>query len=754
MRTARGEVLTASRRQPRLAPRFLALALCLAPTLAACASQETLAEDTKSTRSVELVGFDAGDVLSGAVTVQATMTGIEELRGVEFYVGETRVDTVLMPPFETVIDTSQFADGEATLSAVVAIDNTTNVRDDVDVAFDNTGPVVSLTAPTETSLFFDGGELELFFDVSDASGVSALEVTASGIPLTVSGPPYVAKLDLATLSATEDNLPMTVPINVVATDAVAVPSATTFELELRSRLAWRFSTLGDIWAPPAFGLDGSVYFGSADGTLYAVDTNGSLRWSYDTGNEIRLSPAVDYATGTARIWVAAGGFVHVIDATGAPVGTPYDAGSTVATRPIIAGDRVLVGTFSGDLVALDATTLSPAWTFSTGFPVQGAPVVVNDNLIVFGSDDRRVYGIDANGAEVWRFSTGGEVWSDATLSANGDVLVGSNDGYLYSLSRFGTKNWEFEARGQIWGSATEGPDGKIFVSSTFRRLYGLDTQGGELWQTEASGFAYATPAVSSDGIVYTGATDGTLIVTRSDGTPLWQYTASGEITGSPRLSPDEAFIFFGSNDRQMYALHTGNVKAGTETCPPPEMVVIGGKQVMKYEASRPDATSSSEGSQVDRACSRPGVKPWTNVTWQQAREACAAIGMDLCGGALWEQACQGAAASAFPYGATYSPGVCNDAANPTGGCSGGACAPMTTGENPGCASASGAVDMSGNVREWTLDGANLSYTVRGGGFRDQHDDLSCSNVQPATHSLPTNSALDDVGFRCCVEPSS
>lgn len=60
---------------------------------------------------------------------------------------------------------------------------------------------------------------------------------------------------------------------------------------------WRFKTNDHIYSSAALaqGDDGrtrAVYFGSADGSLYALSADGRLLWRYDTGDPIRSSPAL------------------------------------------------------------------------------------------------------------------------------------------------------------------------------------------------------------------------------------------------------------------------------------------------------------------------------------------------------------------------------------------------------------------------------------------------------------------------------
>ncbi len=80
-------------------------------------------------------------------------------------------------------------------------------------------------------------------------------------------------------------------------------------------------------------------------------------------------------------------------------------------------------------------------------------------------------------------------------------------------------------------------------------------------------------------------------------------------------------------------------------------------EIMKFEASRPDASSSSAGLNQVFACSKQGVLPWTNITQPQAEAACSSIGARLCSENEWQRMCDpkpafpiaGPAATGFAY---------------------------------------------------------------------------------------------------------
>jgi hypothetical protein len=78
------------------------------------------------------------------------------------------------------------------------------------------------------------------------------------------------------------------------------------------------------------------------------------------------------------------------------------------------------------------------------------------------------------------------------------------------------------------------------------------------------------------------------------------------------------------------------------------VTIFGSTQMMKYEASRPDATATGAGSVQTIACSKQGAIPWTNLTYPQAQAACGSIGGRLCTEAEWQGACSNTNHVAYP----------------------------------------------------------------------------------------------------------
>jgi hypothetical protein len=127
-----------------------------------------------------------------------------------------------------------------------------------------------------------------------------------------------------------------------------------------------------------------------DGKLYAINSDGTEKWSFQTGGPVESSPAIGS------------------DAT------------------------VYVGSGDGKLYAISPTG-SQKWAFTTGGPVESSPAIGSDGTIYVGSNDYNLYAINPDGAGKWRFLTGGSVESSPAIGSDGTVYVGSYNGNFFAF---------------------------------------------------------------------------------------------------------------------------------------------------------------------------------------------------------------------------------------------------------------------------------------------------------------------------------
>jgi MYXO-CTERM domain-containing protein len=203
--------------------------------------------------------------------------------------------------------------------------------------------------------------------------------------------------------------------------------------------------------------------------------------------------------------------------------------------------------------------------------------------------------------------------------------------------------------------------------------------------------------------------------------------------------------------------------------------------IYRYEASRPDAVAGAQGLIASRACSRAGVMPWTNLTFEEAQDACAAADMELCSEENWEAVCDGPLASndanRCGWGYTPAAGSCpthaaaSDANTsndyPTNAspamkqaCNGHDLTAMpggadvdvlaATGSYPRCFVALGGesvFDLSGNAKEWTVGpDSPAENPLKGGSYNNLPGGMRC-NFDFAVAGPAVR--LRNVGFRCC-----
>jgi hypothetical protein len=158
-------------------------------------------------------------------------------------------------------------------------------------------------------------------------------------------------------------------------------------------------------------------------------------------------------------------------------------------------------------------------------------------------------------------------------------------------------------------------------------------------------------------------------------------------------------------------------------------------------------TCARAGACVPRPVSEPGL-PVSEVSPEQAQRCCAFYGGRLPTGDEWLFAATGEAQRRFPWG--QSGLVCRRAAFGLvrGPCAEGAAGPDLVGARPDGATPEGALDMAGNVAEWTRE-SDGSYLARGGSYRSR----APSQLKSWAVERPARPARH-VGFRCAYDAPS
>ena len=294
---------------------------------------------------------------------------------------------------------------------------------------------------------------------------------------------------------------------------------------------WIFPAKGDVISidsSPAIGPDGAIYFGADDDRMYALNPDGSCRWlnnngscGYLTEGDIDSSPAIG------------------LDGT------------------------IYFGSDDNRLYALNPDG-SCRWLnnngscgFLTQSNIDSSPAISTEGIIYFGTDDGTFYAITSDGECVWKspddscgFSTGGAIKSSPSIGQDGTIYFGSDDNKFYALKPDGSCKWitddgsckVFLAGGSIKTAPAIDVDGTIYIGSNDGNLYAINSDNGtEKWRTTFdSSPVESSPVISNDGTIYFGSLDGYLYAVdpNTSGSQLWSQPLNRPIRSAPTIAPD------------------------------------------------------------------------------------------------------------------------------------------------------------------------------------------------------------------------
>lgn len=356
---------------------------------------------------------------------------------------------------------------------------------------------------------------------------------------------------------------------------------------------WKFRTGGPIVSTPAVSA-GTVYFGSSDHNVYALDErSGALKWKFPTHGRVSSSPAL--AGGTlyigsfdgnfyaldaqsgAQLWkFSTGGerrfsarHIHGAEPAAEVMPDPFDV---FLSSPAVSGNTVYFGSGDGNVYALATDSGALRWKFHTGDVVHASPALAGGVLYV-GSWDTYFYALDAaSGTQRWRFKTGEDpdisnqvgIQASAAVAA-GMVYFGCRDSKLYALdARTGTLRWAFDNKGSWVISSPAVRNGRVyFATSDSALVHALDAKtGAALFELGFKQWPFFSSPALAGNHLYIGSHAGQLLaidlkaqktawsfatdgaranaaaLTKADGTPDYHAAASDSFYDSLIIGVD------------------------------------------------------------------------------------------------------------------------------------------------------------------------------------------------------------------------
>lgn len=182
--------------------------------------------------------------------------------------------------------------------------------------------------------------------------------------------------------------------------------------------------------------DGKVYFGARDPHFFSLDAEtGKLIWKYDAENSWILSTAV-ITNGTIYVGTSDTYVLLALDAKTGAEKYRFKTNGYVYNSPVIAGNTVYFGDFTGNFFSLDLLSNGQkSNTISTDNRKQYANSILKNDLLDFGyagqNEDLSYY--DNSKKVMDQFYKLGSILSSPSIN-NSTIYFGSADGYLYAYN--------------------------------------------------------------------------------------------------------------------------------------------------------------------------------------------------------------------------------------------------------------------------------------------------------------------------------
>ncbi|MDD2890719.1 MAG: PQQ-binding-like beta-propeller repeat protein [bacterium] len=245
---------------------------------------------------------------------------------------------------------------------------------------------------------------------------------------------------------------------------------------------WKYTTGGRIRPSPAVSSDGSViYTMSDDGYLYAINSDSTLKWktlTTTTGAKYS-SPTLSPDEGTIFVGCS-NNKLYAFKTSDGSVRWSYVTSDEVRSTPAVGSDTTIyIGNYSGRLYAINpGGTLK--WSLALGGTANSSPALDESRgMLYIGSNNNRLNAVNiSDGVLKWTKALSGNPGysSPAIAYVNNLIYIGDQANTIYIIANYvdsghiickNTYNWQIT-------SPAIGADTSIWFNEYSRRLHKIE----------------------------------------------------------------------------------------------------------------------------------------------------------------------------------------------------------------------------------------------------------------------------------------
>jgi outer membrane protein assembly factor BamB len=321
-------------------------------------------------------------------------------------------------------------------------------------------------------------------------------------------------------------------------------AARTEDLPAELDLRWRFQQEGRAFESTPVVVDGQLFIGDMDGTVYCLSAaDGQLKWHVDGWGPIKAAAGYD-----AGLLVVADidGLVRGLDAQTGKERWQFEANGEIDSGPAFDQQHVLIAAQDGRLYCLNREDGSLIWTYETSDQIRCSPTVV-EGLTLLGGCDGQMHIIDVRTGQATRTPlplgspTGA---TPAVVEMRAAVATYGGEVLMFDLNE-GKELWRFVSEGkpQEYQSSPAATRDVIVASSKLKQVVAIDAKTGEQrWSKTIRRRADASPVITGQS-VWLPATDGRLYrLDLATGESRWEYETKGQFLAAPAIANQQLYV--------------------------------------------------------------------------------------------------------------------------------------------------------------------------------------------------------------------